>query len=139
MFVFLEYGSLNAAMLSTGDLVKLLKGVFPMRPAVTADGRALTKEEMSDLPSTDKFSRTQLLLSPWQLIEENYPLPLKGVLANRYSDYVMTKDEYVEASAKSPMFGLDCEMCKTTTGLLELTRISIVDEQMTVRLRTFVG
>lgn len=44
----------------------------------------------------------------------------------------MTKDVYVEVNAKSPMFGLDCEMCKTTTGELELTRISLVDESMKV-------
>lgn len=30
------------------------------------------------------------------------------------------------------MFGLDCEMCLTTSGNLELTRISIVDEDMNV-------
>lgn len=50
----------------------------------------------------------------------------------RYGDYIMTKDVYIEANAKSPMFGLDCEMCKTTTGELELTRISLVDESMNV-------
>jgi len=30
------------------------------------------------------------------------------------------------------MFGLDCEMCLTTSNILELTRISIVDEDMNV-------
>ena len=124
-------------MQSTGDLVKLLKGIFPMRPTTTNDERLLKKDQLNDLPSTDKFSRTRLLLSPWQLVEENYPLPLKGVLANKYSDYVLTKDEYVEATPKSPMFGLDCEMCRTTTDLLELTRISIVDENMEVRNKKF--
>lgn len=44
----------------------------------------------------------------------------------------MTKDVYVEANERSPMFGLDCEMCKTTIGELELTRISLVDESMNV-------
>lgn len=50
----------------------------------------------------------------------------------RYGNYIMTKDVYVEANEKSPMFGLDCEMCKTTIGELELTRISLVDESMNV-------
>lgn len=44
----------------------------------------------------------------------------------------MTKDVYIEANERSPMIGLDCEMCKTTTGELELTRISLVDESMKV-------
>lgn len=44
----------------------------------------------------------------------------------------MTKDVYLEATARSPMIGLDCEMCKTTTGDLELTRITLVDEKMNV-------
>ena len=69
-------------MKSTGDLVKLLKVVFPMHPQVGPDGKALSKEMLTQLPPADKFSRTKLLLSPWQLVEEQYPLPLKGGLAN---------------------------------------------------------
>lgn len=37
----------------------------------------------NNLPSTDKFSRTQLLLSLQQMIAENYPVPLKGELAKK--------------------------------------------------------
>lgn len=33
------------------------------------------------LPATDKFSRVLLLLSPHQMLDENYPLPLPGELA----------------------------------------------------------
>lgn len=50
----------------------------------------------------------------------------------------MTKDMYIEATATSPMFGLDCEMCRTTSGELELTRISLVDESMNVSLKSTV-
>lgn len=50
----------------------------------------------------------------------------------RYGSYILTKDAYEEATASSPMFGLDCEMCLTTSGNLELTRISVVDESMNV-------
>lgn len=32
----------------------------------------------------------------------------------------------------SPMFGIDCEMCKTASGDLELTRVTIVNENMKV-------
>lgn len=50
----------------------------------------------------------------------------------RYGEYIFTKDNYFEATAKSPMFALDCEMCRTITGNLELTRISLVDESFNV-------
>lgn len=133
-----QFGSLEAAMKCTGDLVKLLKTVFPIHPAVGANGKILSKEMMAQLPNGDEFSRTQLLLSPWQLVEEQYPLPLKGGLANEYQDYVLTKDEYVEASPKSPMFGVDCEMCKTSSGLSELTRISVVDEKLNIIYNSLV-
>ncbi|KMQ98387.1 rna exonuclease nef-sp [Lasius niger] len=89
-------------------------------------------EHNINLPSTDKFCRTKLLLSLSQMVEENYPVPLKGILAERYGSYVLTRDVYEEATATSPMFGLDCEMCLTTSGNLELTRISIVDESMKI-------
>lgn len=45
----------------------------------------------------------------------------------------MTKDEYAEVTPLSPMWGLDCEMCRTTVES-ELTRISIVDENKQVSL-----
>ncbi|KAF7995528.1 hypothetical protein HCN44_006635 [Aphidius gifuensis] len=134
-----KFGSLEAAMKSTGDLVKLLKIVFPMKPQTTQDGQLIDRISiLSDLPKSDKFSRTQLLLSPEQLVELNYPLPLQGGLAEKYKDYVLTKDEYLEATPKSPMFGLDCEMCRTTLGIPELTRISIVDENLNLFYESFV-
>jgi RNA exonuclease 1 len=43
---------------------------------------------------------------------------------DRYKDFVLTKDLYHEVTPSSPMFGLDCEMCRTTSGELEVTRIS---------------
>lgn len=44
-----------------------------------------------------------------------------------------TKDEYKEVTNKSPMFGLDCEMCQTKAGS-ELTRISVVNENHEVNI-----
>lgn len=41
----------------------------------------------------------------------------------------MTKEAYIEVSANSPMFGVDCEMCRTSSGVNELTRISIINEE----------
>ncbi|CAK9796798.1 RNA exonuclease 5 [Anthophora quadrimaculata] len=125
-----QYGSLETALQNTGDVIKILRAVFPIHPSALTNTENLSNK--SELPYTDKFSRTQLLLSLCQMVEENYPVPLKGELAKRYENYIMTKDVYVEATAKSPMLGLDCEMCRTTTGELELTRISLVDESMNV-------
>ncbi|XP_076623466.1 RNA exonuclease 5 isoform X1 [Colletes latitarsis] len=131
-----KYGSLEAALQNTGDVIKLLRTVFPMQYYNSNNTEPVKKS--SELPNNDQFSRTQLLLSLCQLIEENYPIPLKGDLAKKYENYVMTKDEYIEATAKSPMFGLDCEMCKTTTGELELTRISVVDERLDIIYESLV-
>lgn len=134
-----EFGSLEAAMKSRGDLVRLLKTVFPMLPRVNYNARIQSEDDISQLPESDKFSRTKLLLSPHQLLDEQYPVPLQGKLANdTYRDYVQTKDVYVQATSKSPMFGIDCEMCKTLEGMSELTRISVVDEKLNVVYNTLV-
>lgn len=58
---------------------------------------------------------------------------------DRYTDFVLTKDLYHEVTHSSPMFGLDCEMCRTTSGELELTRVSIVNEQLEVSANLFTG
>ncbi|CAD6203444.1 GSCOCG00009765001-RA-CDS [Cotesia congregata] len=137
-----KYGSLSVAEKKTGDIVKLLKYVFPMQSSVNIKSKnSLEKDKIQDnsieLPPGDKFPRTQLLLSLSQLIDENYPLRWPGALDSKYNNYINTKDVYLEATPKSPMFGLDCEMCTTTEGR-ELTRICIVDEQMNVVYETLV-
>lgn len=78
-----EFGSLEYALQYSGNLVRRLKTIFPLRAPTKPDGKPYTTEELKELPTTDKFSRTQLLLSPAQLVEENYPLPLKGTLAKK--------------------------------------------------------
>ncbi|KAI5645402.1 exonuclease domain-containing protein [Phthorimaea operculella] len=114
-----KYGSMNLALEVRKDLMVMMRAMFPVREE---------SAESFDNTSADKFPRTQLVLSAWQLIEENYPVPLKGKLQDAYSDYVMTKDEYKPVTAQSPMFGLDCEMCITNAGS-ELTRVSLVNEK----------
>ncbi|GLV45558.1 RNA exonuclease 5 [Carabus blaptoides fortunei] len=117
-----EYGTLDKALQSS-KVFNMLKAVFPVQVRIKHN-----MDTKIDLPKKDKFPRTHLLLSAWQLVEENYPLPLKGSLKHKYANYVLTKDAYEEVTPNSPMFGIDCEMCRTTTGELELTRISVVDE-----------
>ncbi|XP_050352028.1 RNA exonuclease 5 [Nymphalis io] len=115
-----QYGSMNLALEVRKDLMIMMKAVFPI-----GDG---TPEDIEITNLDEKFPRTQLILSAWQLIEENYPVPLKGKLKNAYVDYVMSKNEYKPVTAKSPMFGIDCEMCLTDAGS-ELTRVSVVNEK----------
>ncbi|GBP80218.1 RNA exonuclease 5 [Eumeta japonica] len=123
-----KYGTMDLALESRKDLMVMMKAVFPMKEEDNAN---------DDHSNEDKFSRTKLILSAWQLIEENYPVPLKGKLKNTYSGYLLTKDEYKPVTSKSPMFGLDCEMCITNAGS-ELTRISIVNEKHEVIYETYV-
>lgn len=72
---------MEAALRSNGDVIKLLRTVFPVYedPSI----RAKKLKRRSYLPVTDKFPRTQLLLSLCQMVEENYPVPLKGELAKK--------------------------------------------------------
>lgn len=70
-----------------------------------------------------KVSKTNLLLSPLQMIAEKYPMPT-------HEGIVILRDGFKEVSNTSPIFAIDCEMCLTTGNVSELTRISIVDEEM---------
>lgn len=127
-----EYGNLEAA-LSSYKVFNMLKAVFPVHDRIK-----LESERKMIIPGGDKFPRTHLLLSPWQMVEENYPLPLKGTLKNKYASYVMTKDKYEEVTPTSPMYAIDCEMCVTTIRESELTRVSVVNEQHESIYESFV-
>lgn len=119
----MKYGSLEDAVTNSPDVFDRLKDLFPLQ-------RPQSVQSQGNLPTEDNFPRTQLLMSGWQMVEENFPLPIKGLMNTKYAGYVLTKDTYKEVTPRSPMFGMDCEMCRTTCGDLELTRISIVDENM---------
>lgn len=122
----MQYGSLQNAVELSNELFDLVKNLFP----IENNSSAVDVDE--NLPKGDKFSRTKLLLSGWQLVEENFPLPIKGLMERKYIGYVLTKDKYEYVTSRSPMFGLDCEMCKTADGDLELTRVSVVNENLEV-------
>lgn len=119
-----QYGSLESAVVQSNQLFDVVKNMFPISESSAPDS--------SDLPMGDKFPRTQLLLSGWQMIEENYPLPIKGLMERKYVGYTLTKENYDHVTNWSPMFGLDCEMCMTEGGELELTRVSVVDENLQI-------
>lgn len=71
-----EYGSLEAAMLARKDNLLIKRSIFTnICFEAEANGADYDAE---DLPNGDKFPRTQLLLSPIQMINEDYPLPLTG-------------------------------------------------------------
>ncbi|XP_067002958.1 uncharacterized protein Rexo5 isoform X2 [Anabrus simplex] len=125
-----EYGSLQAASMSKDYGHKELKAIFPVKES--------SREQKPGLPPSDCFDRIHLLLSPAQMADQCYPLPLKGELRDRFQNYVFSKDIYEEVTSTSPMFGLDCEMCRTCSGESELTRVSVVDEQLQVVYETLV-
>lgn len=116
-----KYGSLEAAISQNKD--HQLISVFPME-SDDNDSQEATDEFCKD----DSFPRTQLLLSPLQMMIEGYPMPLQGEFAERYKSFKFSREKYKPVTSKSPMFGLDCEMCRTAKAENELARVSIVDE-----------
>ncbi|XP_050096183.1 uncharacterized protein LOC126578040 [Anopheles aquasalis] len=127
-----EYGSLEAAMKTCKDQMLIQKSIFPN---IARTPQFLNKgTDYSDLklPPGDAFPRTLLLLSPIQMINEGFPLPLTGTLQHLYKDYVTTSEMYKPVTPWSPMFGIDCEMCGTADGSSVLTRISVVNEESTL-------
>uniref|UniRef100_T1IED8 Exonuclease domain-containing protein n=1 Tax=Rhodnius prolixus TaxID=13249 RepID=T1IED8_RHOPR len=118
--------------MSTGNIprvYKVLRTMFPMD--------FLKKTKTKAESRTQVFSRTDLILSPWQMLVEGYPLSIEGELKAKYADYVYTKDIYKEVSSNSPMWALDCEMCVTQMGN-ELTRVSIINERYEVVYESLV-
>lgn len=72
-----EYKTVDAALQNNLHIrYKVLRAMFPIQPVKEADVEV-------KLPETDRFSRTELLLSAWQLVEDNYPLPMKGPLKEK--------------------------------------------------------
>ncbi|EFA00202.1 RNA exonuclease 5 isoform X2 [Tribolium castaneum] len=128
-----KFGTLEDAVHRTTEVFDSVRSLFPIeKDKESKNGLSM------DLPFTDRFPRTQLLLSGWQMVEENFPLPIKGLMETKYAGYVLTKDRYEDVTPFSKMFGIDCEMCKTTIGDLELTRVSVVDEHLNTFYDTLV-
>ena len=90
------------------------------------------KKNTEPLPQVKQDSfKLRLLLSAFQMAEEGYPMRTNlsdegrdpDIANDPYKDFVFTSDSYEEVSEESPMFSVDCEMCLTTLGKNELTRI----------------
>ncbi|KJH49630.1 exonuclease [Dictyocaulus viviparus] len=92
----------------------------------------LTSDMMDSLEDLEKCAelKTQLLITTNEMVNNGYPFPDHSTLA--------TKEKYSVATKDSPLFALDCEMCLTSAGCHELTRISIVREDGSVVLDTLV-
>lgn len=118
-----EYGSLEAAVNMNRNYNLVSKTGFTVSSSTT-----LSDDGQTELVEGETFARTLLLLSPLQMMIENYPMPLRGEFEDRFRGFRCTKQVYEPVTNRSPMFGLDCEMCRTKFGNNELTRVSIVDE-----------
>ncbi|XP_068141885.1 uncharacterized protein Rexo5 isoform X1 [Drosophila tropicalis] len=131
-----EHGSLESAVELNKDPTLFVKTIFPIEKVL--GGKDKENGTRNDLHPDDKFPRTKLLLSALQMVDEGYPIPLQGELHTRFRSYVFTKKLYAPVTDKSPMYGVDCEMCRTVAGVNELTRISIVDEEYRTVYETLV-
>ncbi|XP_046403933.1 uncharacterized protein LOC124169386 isoform X2 [Ischnura elegans] len=206
------YGSLEKALKGKA-VYKVFRTMFPVQTGSKSDNSvevdkdaSRAKEKNKSSKNNDKFPRTDLLLSPDQMVKIGYPMPLvrttpdgakqplvvpnemgevetkiagsvgalikssafkehaknglhqevngvaNGKLCNGVAHsegeseedevdeelYVFTKSSYKEVGPNSPMFAVDCEMCITSNHRSELTRISIVNENLEVVYNTLV-
>ena len=106
------------------------------------------KKNTEPLPQVKQDSlKLRLLLSAFQMAEEGYPMRTNlsdegqattDNTSDPYKDFVFTSDSYEEVTEESPMFSVDCEMCLTTLGKNELTRIRD-GRQIFSLIESFVG
>lgn len=126
-----KYGSIEAAINLNKDHHLIAKSVFHIEGDITS-------EDSVELLEGDAFPRTRLLLSPLQMMIEGYPMPMKGEFEENFKEYKCTRNSYKPVTSKSPMFGVDCEMCRTIKAENELARVSIVDENYKSIYESFV-
>lgn len=83
------------------------------------------QDYQTNLNAPIKVAKTDLLLSPIQMMAERFPSPSEINMNIIGTSYEPVTDD-------SPVFAVDCEMCLTVGNVSELTRISIIDEEMKV-------
>jgi DNA polymerase III epsilon subunit-like protein len=109
---------------SGGQLRKLQDKGLDVKDAKEMDENTVPKEVGA--------KKMELMLSWEQMRSENFPLP------DDEDQFQSSLDHYDPVTNDSPMFSLDCEMCRTTTGDLEVTRVTLVNEKEEVLIETFV-
>ncbi|KAF7632140.1 Exonuclease domain-containing protein [Meloidogyne graminicola] len=74
--------------------------------------------------------KVQMLMSLEQMVTSKFPFPTDFFVEQAYTGPKIrsTRKIYKQVSEASPIFVLDCEMCQTSVQQLELTRISVVNE-----------
>jgi len=117
-----SYGSLESA-LENQEAVSTVKAWFPVSRLET--------------PASATSLKMKLLLSAKQLIMENYPISVPGT-GNKFDSFSFTREEYFEVHDGSPLYSIDCEMCLTDSGEMELTRICVVDDKLEVVYHSLV-
>ncbi|KAB7496600.1 putative exonuclease [Armadillidium nasatum] len=114
------------------------KVVFPI--ACEEDEEPILKEKFTSIVEDhkDQFNRVDLLLSvtgKWQNIIILWDW--KELYQGKIQHSLPLHSHYEKVTRDSPMFGIDCEMCRTVVGI-ELTRVSVVDEKLNVIYSSFV-
>ncbi len=128
------FGGMEQLMLR-GAAFRVNRAFFPMKKMKNeeeAEEDETVEKGDKKQQSEEECLKLRLLLSANQMVEENYPMPLPGPAQEKYRDYVLTKDEYEDVTARSPLYSVDCEMCMTTNRKMELTRICVVDADLKV-------
>lgn len=91
--------------------------------------------QVEDVSVADRnCMKSDLLLSPIQMMTNGYPLPNDKV----FEDFKNTKIVYDPVTNDSPLYALDCEMVQTMNNPRALARIAIVDENFKTIYDTFV-
>lgn len=75
--------------------------------------------------------KSKLILSQEELEANGFPSATD-------EQFKHTKTKYEEVTDSSPLYSLDCEMCKTAPDRFEVTRVTLLNEEAEVVLDTFV-
>lgn len=140
-----RYRNLKRAERS-GLVHKAVASLFPL--ANVSSKELIQKKECDNIPFYfedgkkfqvhDNFDRRRLLLGAEDMCDHGFPAPVPGCLGYNDPEYSFSHEEYTEVTVNSPMFGVDCEMCLTSIKQLELTSISVVNEQGKLVYHTLV-
>jgi hypothetical protein len=101
---------LKSKMFRTAFPVGVVKSTVAIEVPVTKEKKPVEKKAVAPAPApkpaspklpllhpADNFSRLDLVMSPSQLLEERYPMPL-GEMAFKYGHFVLSKPSYAEVN-----------------------------------------